>query len=170
MALDASTRGAIIGLCNRAWGNDPEHDFAPLFELVTDSMHVIAYENDVLVSHACSAERWLEAEGLPPLRTAYVDAVATEPALQGRGFGAAVMRRFALEAAGYELNALASDRAVGFYEKLGWELWRGPTAVRRAQGVEPTPGENVLILRTASTPALDLTARLIADERAESAW
>ena len=124
----------------------------------------------MLVSHACFASRWLEAEGLPPLRTAYVDAVATEPALQGRGLGAAVMRRFAVEAAGYDLNALASERAVGFYERLGWERWKGPTAVRKPEGLEPTPEDTVLILRTPSTPALDLTARLIADERAEHPW
>ena len=169
-ALDAATREAIIGVCNRAWGNDPEHDFAPLFDLVTDSLHVLAYENDVLVSHACFASRWLEVEGLPLLRTAYVDAVATEPALQGRGLGAAVMRRFAVEGAGYDLNALASERAVGFYERLGWERWKGPTAVRKPEGLEPTPEDTVLTLRTPSTPALDLTARLIADERAEHPW
>ena len=87
-----------------------------------------------------------------PLRTAYVDAVATDSAFQGRGIGSAVMRRLADEAEREcELNALSSTQAAGFYERLGWERWRGPTAARTPQGWAFTPEDTVLILQTAST-------------------
>jgi aminoglycoside 2'-N-acetyltransferase I len=169
-ALDAATRAAIIALCNRAFAHDPAHDFTTLFDFVTGSMHVLAYEGDVLVAHACWADRWIQPEGLPPLRTAYVDAVATQPARQGRGIGAAVMERLAREAAGYQLQALSTDSAAGFYERLGWERWQGPTAGRTPEGLRPTPDVVVLIRRTATTPTLDLTARLIADDRGGQPW
>src|SRR5712692_2628203 len=102
-ALTSSPRAEIVALCSRAFAQDPSHDFTTLFDFVTVSMHVLARENDVLVAHACWAGRWLQPEGLPPLHTAYVDAVATEPARQGRGIGSSVMHRFAQEAAEYKL-------------------------------------------------------------------
>jgi GNAT superfamily N-acetyltransferase len=163
-------RDGIVALCNRAFAHDPAHDFTNLFDFVTDSMHLLASEAGELVGHACWAERRLQPEGLPPLRTAYVDAVATEPARQGRGIGSAVMDRFACEAEGYELQALSTDSAVGFYERLGWECWQGPTAARTPEGLRPTPDDIALVRRTATTHALDLTARLIANDRGGSPW
>jgi GNAT superfamily N-acetyltransferase len=170
-ALTPALREGIVGVCSRAYADNPSQDFTNLFvEYVTDSMHVMAFEGEVLVAHACYATRWLEPEGFEPLRTAYVDAVATEPDLQRRGIGRAVMQRLAEEASGYQLNALSSDEAVDFYERLGWERWQGPTAVRKPQGPEPTPNDIVLILRTASTPPLDSTRLLIADYRKGQPW
>jgi GNAT superfamily N-acetyltransferase len=169
--LTPALREEIVGVCNRAFAHDPAQDFTNLFvEYVTDSVHVIAFESEALVAHACYATRWLEPEGFEPLRTAYVDAVATEPGLQRRGIGRAVMERLAEEASGYQLNALSADEAVGFYERLGWERWQGPTAVRQPQGPEPTPNDIVLIRRTASTPPLDSTRLLIADYRKGQPW
>jgi aminoglycoside 2'-N-acetyltransferase I len=43
-----------------------------------------------IVSHASVVERTLEIDGRP-LRTGYVEAVATAPGLQGRGHGTQVM-------------------------------------------------------------------------------
>ena len=164
-ALTAATRAEIVALGARAFAHNPTVDFTSLFTFVTASLHVLACDGDSLVGHACWTGRWLQPEGLPPLHTAYVDAVATEPAHQGRGIGAAVMHRFAREATGYQLQALSSTQEAGFYERLGWERWRGPLAVRTAQGLQPTPDDTVLIRRTVTTPALDLTTRLIADDR-----
>jgi GNAT superfamily N-acetyltransferase len=170
-ALTPALREAIVGVCSRAFADNPAQDFTNLFvEYVTDSVHVMAFEDGTLVAHACYATRWLEPEGFGSLRTAYVDAVATEPDLQKRGIGRAVMERLVREASGYELNALSADEAVGFYERLGWERWQGPTAVRKPQGPEPTPNDIVLIRRTASTPPLDSTRLLIADERKGQPW
>ena len=172
-ALTAAMREEIIAMCDRAFAPlEGVHNFATLFHFVTDSKHVLAYDGDALVGHACWEVRRIEPEGLPPLRTAYVDAVATEPARQGCGVGSAVLRRFAEEATDCQLHALATDSAPGFYEQLGWERWRGPLAARTPEGLEPTPesGDVVLIRRTPTTPALDLTARLIAHDRPHHPW
>ncbi len=164
--LTLAERDHIVALCTRAF----EQDFADLFDFVTNSMHVLAYRENRLIGHACWTTRWLQPDGHPALRTAYVDAVAIDPADQGQGIGSAVMRRVADEARDFALNALSSTQAVGFYERLGWERWRGPTAVRTPQGVVPTPEDTVLILRTATTPALDTAGLLIADPRGGQPW
>lgn len=96
-------------------------------------------------------------------------AVATEPACQGRGIGSAVMQQLAQAAAGCQLQALSTDNAAGFYERLGWERWRGPTAGRTPRGLQLTD-DLVLIRRTATTPALDLSSRLTADDRGGTPW
>jgi aminoglycoside 2'-N-acetyltransferase I len=165
-ALTAATRAEIIAMCNRAFGDDR---FTSFFDYVTDSMHVLGTMDGALVGHACWTERRLQPEGLSPLRTAYVDAVAMEPGYQGRGIGSAVMRRLARETAACQLQALSTDDAAGFYERLGWERWRGPTAGHTPQGLQAT-NDLVLIHRTSTTPALDLTTLLIADDRGGQPW
>src|SRR4051812_8002504 len=63
-ALTAAMREEIIAMCNRAFARvDGVHDFATLFAFVTDSMHVLAYEDDALVGHACWEVRRIEPEG-----------------------------------------------------------------------------------------------------------
>jgi len=165
-ALTTEQRAEIVALCARAFAKD----FADLFDYVTHSLHVLARREGRLVGHACWSHRWLQPEGQPPLESAYVDAVATEPDCQRQGIGRAVMEHLAAAASGYQLNALHSNEAAGFYERLGWERWRGPTALRTASGLERTPGEIVLIRRTATTPALDLAGLLVADWRAGDPW
>jgi GNAT superfamily N-acetyltransferase len=164
-ALAGSDKEAIMDVCTRAFAED----FGELFELVDNSMHVLATLDGRLVGHACWATRWLQPEGCAPLRTAYVDAVAVEPNYQGRGIGSAVMRRLNAEVQSYELGGLSTDR-VAFYERTGWELWRGPIGIRTPEGTTLTPDDAVMILRTALTPTLDLHALLTAEPRPVNPW
>src|SRR5579864_3230979 len=87
-ALEPSVKAAIVDVCTRAFAED----FSSLFDLVEDAQHVLANQEGRLVGHACWTTRWLQPEGCPPLRTAYVDAVAVDPACQGRGLGSAMLR------------------------------------------------------------------------------
>src|SRR5947199_10063100 len=113
--------------------------------------------------------RWLQPEGLPLLRTAYIDAVATLPADQGQGIGSTVMRHLATVIADFEIACLQTER-VSFYARLGWEVWRGPLAGRRATELLPTPDQKgVMILRLARTPPLDID-RLLVIEYAGRIW
>jgi aminoglycoside 2'-N-acetyltransferase I len=115
-----------------------------------------------VVGHAVITTRWLQPQGLPLLRTAYVDAVTTSQAHQSRGIGSAVMRRVAEEAAaeGYEIGGLESGLR-GFYERLGWERWCGPLAGRTEAELTPTPEQDgIFILRLPKTPPLGLDGLL----------
>ena len=60
---------------------------------------------------------------------------------------------------------------MGFYERLGWELWHGPLFVRTEHSVERSPDdEEVMIYRLPSTPELDLSAPLSAEWREGEIW
>ena len=163
--LSPADRSAIIRLCADAF----EEDFTPLFQYLPDSTHVLARLDGELVSHACWVTRSLQPGELRPLRTAYVEAVATAPPHQGRGYGSAVMRRLAAAIGDYELGGLSTGR-FSFYERLGWERWPGPLAIRTQHGLLHTPGERVLILRLPRTPPLDLHALLTAEWRPGELW
>jgi aminoglycoside 2'-N-acetyltransferase I len=116
-------------------------------------------------------ERDIEAAG-HLLDTGYVEAVATWPEHEGRGYGSAAMEEAgALIRERYELGALATGRH-SFYERLGWERWRGPTFVREVDGIARTPDEDdaILVLRTPRTPPLDLADELICDWRPGHPW
>ncbi len=168
-SLDASQRAEIIRLCSAAYAED----FTPFLELLLPtSVHVLARLDGELVSHAAWVTRWLQPHGRATLRTAYVEAVATAPAHQGRGFGSAVMRKVAelIDDYGYDIGGL-SPANVGFYERLGWELWQGPLFIRTEHGLLPTPDEQVMILRLARTPSdLDIRAPLSAEWRPGELW
>jgi hypothetical protein len=92
--FDESTRAAIIQVCLAAHANP---DFQRLFSfLPPDGLHVLGYAGDKLASHAVVTTRWGQPEGLPELKTAYVDAVSTSPEFQGQSHASAVMRRLAV--------------------------------------------------------------------------
>lgn len=154
-------RRALIELCSRAYAID----FAPYWESLRHAVHVLTFARGELVSHACWVERLLHQAGRPPLHAAYVEAVASDPGHQGRGYGTAAMRVLASQLWDYELAALSPTNEQ-FYARLGWESWRGPLSVRYAHSLVPEPEESAMILRTRRTPAwLDLDAPLAVDYR-----
>ena len=155
--VNDAERSAIIRLCTEAH----QMDFGPLFTfLPPDGLHVLAYREGQLVGHAVVTTRWLQPDTLPLLKTAYVDAIATDPVYQGQGIGSSVMRHLASVIQGYELACLETER-VSFYAQLGWEEWRGPLAGRKGTELMPIPDQKgIMILRLASTPPLDLNSSL----------
>lgn len=163
--LDPNASAAIIALCEAAFAEP----FDRLFALLPGSRHVLVYDAGVLVSHACWVTRWLQPAGRPALRTAYIEAVATLPARQRQGYGKIVMARIVEETTTRDFRAL-SPAEPGFYERLGWEHWRGPTAIRTTADPLPTPEDAIMILRTAQTPPLDLDAAITAEWREGELW
>jgi aminoglycoside 2'-N-acetyltransferase I len=70
----------------------------------------------------------------------------------------------------YELAAL-SPFNVAYYERLGWELWRGPLFIRKEEDLMPSlDDEEVMIFRLLRTPVLDLNAPLSAEWREGELW
>lgn len=167
--LDADTRNAIVNLCIVA---HQEEDFKNLFSYVpSGGWHFLAFQGEQLVSHAMVTTRWLQPEGHPLLKTAYIDAVATLPDAQGRGHGSTLMRHLASRIdVKYVIGCLETDR-VEFYERLGWEVWRGPLAGRSEQGLIPTlEQKGIMILRLSQTPALNLDSTLTIECQDERIW
>ena len=166
--LTPEQRSEIIAVCIAAHEME---EFRNLFSYTTaGARHFLAYRGAELVSHAMVTTRWAQPEGHPPLRTAYVDAVSTLPVYQGEGFGTTTMNRLAAEIPDYEVGCLQTDRE-GFYERLGWELWRGPLAGRDEDELIPTPDQRgVMVLRIVRTPPLDLDRELSIEVQPERIW
>ena len=119
--------------------------------------------------HGC-LDAGVQAEGLPILRTAFVDAVSTLPSRQNQGYGSATMQRLAEKIGDYEIGCLQTDR-TSFYAHLGWEEWRGLLAGRSDDGLIPTPDQRgVMVLRLPNTPPLDLDAALTIERQGERIW
>ena len=128
-------------------------------------------EGGVIISHGSVVPRriWI---GEHLVAAGYVEAVATRPSRQGRGLGSAVMRALGgLIAERFELGVLSTDDG-GFYARLGWEPWHGPTWVRRATGPERTPDDDggLWVLRTARTAAFSGGEAIACEERPGDDW
>ena len=166
--MDQRTRETVVRLCIDA---HQEEDFQNLFSyLPPEGLHVLAYLDERLVGHAVVTIRWLQAGNGPLLRTAYVDAVATSPTDQGLGIGSAVMRHLASVVGDCDIACLETDR-VAFYERLGWEEWRGSLGGRSTKGFIPTPDQSgIMILRLGRTPNLDLHQLLTIEAHTARIW
>jgi aminoglycoside 2'-N-acetyltransferase I len=134
-------------------------------------VHFVLDLDGEIVAHASVVERELHLDG-QPLRTGYVEAVATALDRQGVGFGSMVMA----DATAYirdefELGALGTGRQH-FYERLGWRIWTGPSSVRWHDGPRRTPGEDgyIMVLDTLSSPPLDLGSSISCEWRPGDVW
>lgn len=170
--LTPSEIAAIRGLLVAAFAEDEHGGFTDDdWQHSIGGIHFVLDVDKAIVSHASVVERDLHVDG-NPLRTGYVEAVATAPAHQRRGFGSAVMNEVASYIAPrFQLGALGTG-SQGFYERLGWQIWRGPSFVRTAAGLERTADEDgyILVLATPSAPVLDLTAPISCEWRPGDVW
>ena len=133
--------------------------------------HVLVTDGGALVAHASVVPRELHVDGRP-VEAGYVEAVATAPARQGQGLGTLAMRGIdALIRRHHQLGALSTGLHA-FYERLGWERWRGPTSVRTPDGLVRTPDEDdgIMVLRFGSTAGVDLGAPLSCEARRGDDW
>jgi len=167
--LTKHIRAAIIELCVEA---HQELDFRNLFTYISSGgWHFLAYHHDVLVSHAVVTTRWLQTKAESLLKTAYIDAVATLPSYQGQGYGSALMRKLAGDIdREYAIACLETDRET-FYERLGWQTWRGSLAGRSENGLIPTPEQGgIMVLQLSQTPTLDLDSMLTIESQGGRIW
>jgi aminoglycoside 2'-N-acetyltransferase I len=168
--LAAEELAALRRLLFEAFGGRfDEHDW----EHTLGGVHVLATEDDGVVAHGAVVPRTLVTEGRA-LRTGYVEGVATGVGRQGQGLATAVMAEVGkVIREGYELGALADGTGIpGFYQRLGWETWQGPTFVAGPRGRERTAEEDgsILVLRTPATGELDPAGSIVCDWRAGDVW
>jgi aminoglycoside 2'-N-acetyltransferase I len=167
--LTASDLAALRSLFSAAW---PDGDFGDDdFANAMGGRHWLAVSSGSIVAHAAVVVRVLEAGGRP-LRTGYDGGRRALPAFERRGIGSLLVAAASDHVrASFELGALSTVRPA-FYERLGWERWRGPTYVRRPEGLLRTEDEDdgILVLRTPRTPPLSLTEALSCDWRPGDPW
>jgi aminoglycoside 2'-N-acetyltransferase I len=172
-ATDQLTREELAALRELVFGafagRFDEHDW----DHTLGGIHVLVMDGGEPVAHGAVVPRVLVAGGRE-WRTGYVEGVATRGDRRGEGLATAVMREVGrVVRDGYELGALADGTGIpGFYQRLGWETWRGPTFVAGAEGPVRTAEEDgsILVLRTPATAGLEPTGALVCDWRAGDVW
>ena len=164
--LSASDTAEIITLCSTAY----EEDYTPYLASFIDSVHILAFLEGKLVSHALWITRWLQVGNGPLLRTAYVEGVATLEAYRSHGYASAVMERLGVEIIGFDIGGL-SPAETTLYERLGWEYWQGSLFHRKGDNLIRDPvDEQVMILRLPKTPELDLSLPVSIEWRLGEVW
>ncbi len=163
---------AIRELLVRAFGSDEVERFTDDdWDHAVGGVHFVLDLNGEVIAHASVVEREIHVDD-HPLRTGYVEAVATAPDRQGAGFGSLLMAdvtSWIMDR--FELGALGTGRQR-FYERQGWLIWAGPSSVRSSEGPRRTGDEDgyIMVLPTPSSPPLDLTASISCEWRPGDVW
>jgi aminoglycoside 2'-N-acetyltransferase I len=164
-SLSPKLAAEVRALCDAAY----EADMGAYFRDIGPGEHLLGLENGVVVSHLMWVTRHLQPGELPPLRTAYVELVATAPEARGRRHATTLLQQFVSHVSDYQLAAL-SPATTSIYARLEWEPWRGPLYVRRGGEAIATPDEEVMILPLPLTPSLDLDLPLSVEWRPGEVW
>ena len=109
------------------------------------SLHLFDRRGVVLAGHVALCEQDMRV-GEAAIRGAYVEDVATHPAMLGRGIASRLLRA-AVDVAcrdGCDIGALGTG-IPGFYERLGWRRWTGPATYLSSQG-EITTDAGTMVL------------------------
>ena len=170
--LTAPELAIIRALLDAAFGTDEDERFTEAdWQHAVGGVHFVLDLDGEILAHAAVVEREIHVGGRPA-RTGYVEAVATAVGQQGRGAGSALMadvNEWIRDR--YELGTLGTGRHH-FYERLGWETWRGPSFVRTEAGPRRTVDEDgyILVLRTPTSPSFELTESISCEWREGDVW
>ena len=88
------------------------------------------------------------------------------------GFGALVMTyATSLVQSKFEMGALSTS-SHAFYQRFGWERWRGPSFVRDGVTLLRTADEDdgLMVLRSGPSAEIDLAAPIVCERRVGDDW
>lgn len=169
---DAETPSELLpqlrALCDQAFdGHFSDHDWDHTF----GGWRAVVVEDGRPLAHAAVVPRQLEVDKRP-FRTGYVEAVAAQPDVHRNGFGTKVMGEIGrILHAEFEMGALSTAH-WGFYERMGWERWRGPSYVREPSGLVRTADEDagIMVLRFGASQDANLARSVSCEPRSGDDW
>lgn len=162
--LVASTRS----LLDRAFDGDfTDEDW----EHALGGVHATLVENDVVMAHAAVVPRDVRINGRW-FRAGYVEAVATHPDLHGKGLGSQVVDAITDIIRDRDELGVLSTGAQQFYERLGWERWRGRSTVLEDGEPRRTSDDDasLMVLRTRHSETVELDGEIACTARSGDAW
>jgi aminoglycoside 2'-N-acetyltransferase I len=144
--------------------DDWDHTLGGVHVVVTD-------EADRVVSHAAVVPRTITI-GEEEFAAGYVEGVATAPTHRHAGLGTAAMEEVGGVIGSVFALGVLSTSSPGFYARLGWERWRGPSYVRDGEDMVRTEDEDdgIMVLRVGPSAAVDLTLPITCESRSGDDW
>lgn len=157
---------AVVALCDAAYA-EPTQAY---FRDIGPGEHLLGWNDHRLVTHLMWVPRSLVIDRGRPLRTAYIEMVATLPECQGQRLASQLLTELPSHLAGCEIAAL-SPATEGIYRRHGWRKWEGPLFHRLDGHVIPDPEEQVMILELPGTPRVtDWRAPISVEWRPGEIW
>jgi GNAT superfamily N-acetyltransferase len=136
-ALPESMASAVRELCDLAYDSPT----APYFAAIGPGEHLLGWEAGVLVSHLMWVTRWLRMGDDAPLRTAYVEMVATAAAFQGQGRATALLQYFPSQVEHFDLATLARPARGAHRDRIAADTRRAghgtPAPTKSAPEFDP---------------------------------
>jgi aminoglycoside 2'-N-acetyltransferase I len=149
-----------------------DDDFAAEdWQHTTGGWRVMVFDGTVPVAHVAVVPRVLRI-GDYNFRTGYVEGVATVRDRQRSGLGSMAMHAATdLVRSMYELGALSTG-LHDFYQRFGWERWKGPTFVQAGPVLIRTPDDDdgVMVLRVGASEGVDLGSPITCERRVGDDW
>ncbi|MFC8671086.1 GNAT family N-acetyltransferase [Streptomyces griseorubiginosus] len=131
--LDEKELKELKGMLESVFGK--ERYTQESWEHCLGGIHYLLRYGDKLVAHGALVPRYLR-QGDMELRGVYGESMATLSDWRNLGFGTAIVALATAEIRrNYDIGVFAGSR-YGFYRRLGWDKWRGPTFVETARGIE----------------------------------
>ena len=164
--LSETEYAEIIALCSQSF----KRDYSPYLKSFSNPTHVLGEYQNKLVSYVLWITRWLQIGESPPLRTAYIEGLATDLDYRNKGFASQILKRAVSEIHDFDIAALSTG-SQSFYARLGWRLWQGPLFIRKDNELVPTPDEHgVMVFSLPKTPPFDINAPLSIEWREIEPW
>jgi predicted acetyltransferase len=156
----------LVELCDTAF----REDSASYFRAIGPGDHLLGWKGEALVTHLMWVERVLILDDRTPLRTAYIEQVATAPTHQRQGYATQLLGMLQPLLRDFDLAAL-SPATDGIYLRSGWQYWEGPLSHRRQGCLVPDPEERIMVLSLPRTsPDLNRHAPLSIEWRPGDIW
>lgn len=186
--LTEKEREDIIDIGSKAHNKD----ISDLWSYIVDgdeqskfiSISIICYNNKCLVSHAIIGERLIfydnnknlnnNFSNFMKLRSAYVDAVFTNPIFQHKGYAKRLMKKVVevMYDYNFDLGALETDY-IKLYEYVGFENWKGNLyGIDFSNNIIETPEAkgHVMIYKFNKSNFLDINNNLLILNQSSRIW
>jgi aminoglycoside 2'-N-acetyltransferase I len=133
-------------------------------------VHYLLRYGDQLVAHGALVPRDLR-QGGKVLHGVYGESMATLKDWRRRGFGSVIVAMATAEIRrNYDIGVFAASK-YEFYQRLGWQKWRGPTFVETEHGIEAKgPERGAVMFRLPDNSDVDPDADLTTLSRSGDDW
>ncbi|MET7477439.1 GNAT family N-acetyltransferase [Streptomyces sp. NPDC005648] len=133
-------------------------------------IHYLLRYGDKLVAHGALVPRYMR-QGDRVLRGMYGESMATLDDWCHRGFGSTIVAMATAEIRlNYDIGVFAASK-YSFYERLGWDKWRGQTFVETEHGIEARgPDRGAVMFRLPRHSTVDPDGDLITNLRSGDPW